>query len=364
MALATRTLRSLQRFNKNVLLVSGRRRHDGCSPLLLKSSSRPYSDTVGVKLTGSNVTSSDKKDPAQFFFKDEVQSCLLEMNMRDTSKVFEPRKEGKTLSEPELKFLTQEELDEELERAHEVARYYLQLPPVLSPKPDERIVLSEDPELQGLEESKILVTDISFGVPHRDRIIVARDTDGTLRHASRDERYRMLQTYFPEEGRAIEPPQLFTSEKLKSLLDRLEYQFVLDKACIQFEPDDPQYVSVTSITYDHIDASGEYDLLVGTRHYGSMAFYLVFNGRQDKFLKHCISTHKIQDAVALTKVFYLTRPEITDYSNPSSPDDTAFLKEYISKYAKDKASLTMTLNAHLELQLPTADEERTLSGNQ
>ncbi len=72
----------------------------------------------------------------------------------------------------------------------------------------------------------------------------------------------------------------------------MEYVFVLDKACAQFEPDQQEYVSLTSITYDHIDANGNYDVLLGTRHYGSFAFYLIFHGRQDKFLKHCIATCK------------------------------------------------------------------------
>lgn len=44
---------------------------------------------------------------------------------------------------------------------------------------------------------------------------MARDTDGTLRHASRAERSRMIQAYFPDPSRSYEPPELFSSENLK-----------------------------------------------------------------------------------------------------------------------------------------------------
>ncbi|KAK3914874.1 28S ribosomal protein S22, mitochondrial [Frankliniella fusca] len=363
MALACRTARSIRSLNKNVFCISRRQTNSSNALQGPKIPFRPFSDSVGVKPAGSTASPAGRRDPAVFFFNDEIQSCLLDLNMREISKVFEPRKEGKAFPEPEVKFLTQEELDEELARAQEDARYYLQLPPVLLAKEDQVKILSKDPELQGLEESKILVTDISFGVPHHERIIVARDTDGTLRTATIEERQRVLQTYFPQEGRSVDTPQLFSPDKLKPLLEKMEYEFVLDKACAQFEPDERDYVSVTSITYDHIDENGNYDVLVGTRHYGSLAFYLIFNGRHDKFLKHCISTCKIMDAVTIVKVFYLTRPDITKYSNPTAPDDTSFLKEYISLYAKDKAPLSMALNAYLELKLPTAEEESSLIGN-
>lgn len=55
---------------------------------------------------------------------------------------------------------------------------------------------------------------------------------------------------------------MFTDqEKLISLLDREEYEFVLDRACIQYEPDEPSYQKITSITYQHVDAVKKYDLL-------------------------------------------------------------------------------------------------------
>lgn len=56
---------------------------------------------------------------------------------------------------------------QEQRKAAEAVMYYLQLPPVLQAQEEQVEILSKDPELQGLEESKIIATDISFGIPHR-----------------------------------------------------------------------------------------------------------------------------------------------------------------------------------------------------
>lgn len=47
------------------------------------------------------------------------------------------------------------------------------------------------------------------------RLIVARDPDGTLRHANMSERFRMNQIYFPIQGRKLRTPRMFEPEYLK-----------------------------------------------------------------------------------------------------------------------------------------------------
>ncbi|XP_034241124.1 28S ribosomal protein S22, mitochondrial [Thrips palmi] len=359
MALASRTLKCIRNINRNVSYLTQHTRVTPNRQNVSRIICRYYARTVLVK-TG-DVAEKKQRDPAMFFFNDDVQSCLLEMNLRYASKVFEPRKEGQELAPAELKFLTEEELEEARQKAAETSIYYLQLPPVLQAHQETVEILSKDPELQGLEESKILAIDISFGVPDRERLIVARDLDGTLRHASREERSRMIQTYFPDPSRTLEPPALFSPKNLLSLLERSEFEFILDRACAQFEPDDVEYVSITSQTYDYIEENGKFEYLVGTRHYGSLAFYLAFYGKLDRFLNHCISSRRIEDAVSAVNVFYLCRPSIVDYKKPSSPDDSDFIKAYITSHAKEKGTLSMTLNAYLELHLPTAADEAKLS---
>ena len=47
----------------------------------------------------------------------------------------------------------------------------------------------------------MVFTDISFGVHDRERLVVVREADGTLRQAEWEERDRVNQIYFPKKGR-------------------------------------------------------------------------------------------------------------------------------------------------------------------
>lgn len=47
------------------------------------------------------------------------------------------------------------------------------------------------------------------------RLIVVREPDGKLRHASLNERCRFLQIYFPMEGRKVFAPKMFEEEFLE-----------------------------------------------------------------------------------------------------------------------------------------------------
>jgi hypothetical protein len=46
-------------------------------------------------------------------------------------------------------------------------------------------------------------------------MIVVRDTNGVLRKATCQERYRMNETYFPQPGKSIRMPHMFEKEYLK-----------------------------------------------------------------------------------------------------------------------------------------------------
>lgn len=49
----------------------------------------------------------------------------------------------------------------------------------------------------------------------QERFIVVREPSGTLRKASWEERDRMIQVYFPREGRRILTPVIFKEENLQ-----------------------------------------------------------------------------------------------------------------------------------------------------
>ncbi len=91
---------------------------------------------------------------------------------------------------------------------------------------------------------------------------------------------------------------------LKECLAQGEYQFVLDRACAQFEPDDPDYIRVTRKTYDLVDENCQYATLRSTRHFGPMVLHLVLCKRLDNLLFHFITSKDIGAAADLVRLFH------------------------------------------------------------
>lgn len=243
-----------------------------------------------------------EQDPAPKFFTPNVQNLLKRLTRPDFTKVFRKRNNQglHALKTPKYKFLTKEELELEIAKANEKADVLLQIPPVLKIHKPIDEVLSRDPALIGYDTSKYLFTDITFGIANEERIIIERDTDGTLRSCDHDIRKKLNQVYFPITGRKIREPHMFSDEeKFHNLLDRGEYEFVLDRACIQYEPDEPIFQKITSITYQHVDNNKCYNTLRSTRHFGSMTFYLTWHQSIDNLMLEIIQSGFIREAVLL-----------------------------------------------------------------
>ncbi|KAI8434699.1 hypothetical protein MSG28_003229 [Choristoneura fumiferana] len=202
-----------------------------------------------------------EKDPAPKFFSPDIQALLKRLSRPDLAKVFRKRTSSglPVLRTPKYKFLTTEELEIEVQQPiHDV--------------------LSQDPALIGYDTSKYIFTDISFGVDNEHRIIVERQPDGTLQSCDHDIRKRLNQVYFPIKGRKIREPSMFTDdEKFNSLLDRDQYEFVLDRACIQYEPDEPS----------------------STRHFGPLVFYLTWHQSIDSLMLDLLQFGAVREAVLL-----------------------------------------------------------------
>lgn len=69
------------------------------------------------------------------------------------------------------------------------------------------------------------------------------------------------------------------------VLERRDYEFILDRACIQFEPDSIEYHNTVSVTYDHIDETRSYEVLRSTRHFGPFVLHLVKKREIDNLLE-------------------------------------------------------------------------------
>ncbi|KAF7283360.1 hypothetical protein GWI33_000868 [Rhynchophorus ferrugineus] len=284
-------------------------------------------------------------DPAPLFFNDEVQSLLRLLTRVDYNKVFRKRKLGKNqLSDPEYKFMTDAELKESLKEAQKKADELLQIPPVVKIDFGKQRILSKDPALNGISTSRLVFTDITFGVKDANRLIVVREPDGTLQEAEWQLKKRMNQLYFPTPGRLLKPPRMFEDNYLESLLDRQEYEFILDRACAQFDPHEEEYQRIASITYQHLNEKNSFDKLRSTRHFGSLVFFLVWNKNVDNLLLDLIETSNIFEADKLVTLYSQINSVQVD-----GDSDLNRVENFIKTYANKKGALELALQSYKEI---------------
>ncbi|CAL1679384.1 unnamed protein product [Lasius platythorax] len=297
-------------------------------------------------------TDPTERDPAPLFFNKYVQSYLKTLTTVDYTKVFRSRNDGHKLKPPEYKFLTDEQLYEAKQIAKNKAKRYLQMPPVVRQRSDPSVPLCEDPALKDHDTIKYVFTDITFGLNDRERFVAVREPDGTLRHATWQERDRIVQIYFPQPSREMEKPKMFEGEYLKSLLDRNEYIFILDRACVQFDPDDPDYQAVTREVYEHIDRERHFDNLRSTRHFGPMVFHLVWTKNIDNLLCEMIETGRIKHAAILIRLYHTIYPTLKSAVERCKvkKDYVEFIMHYARLDSPRKSTIEKLLQSYKELQ--------------
>lgn len=110
--------------------------------------------------------------------------------------------------------MTDKQLREAEKAAKRKAEIYLQMPPVVKPRTDPSVPLCKDHALLNHDSAKYVFTDITFGVNDKDRFVVIREPDGTLRHATWEERDRIVPIYFPKPGRELVKSKMFEGEHL------------------------------------------------------------------------------------------------------------------------------------------------------
>ncbi|XP_041976846.1 28S ribosomal protein S22, mitochondrial [Aricia agestis] len=255
----------------------------------------------------------DTEDPAPKFFSPNVQTLLKRLTRPDFAKVFRKRTTADIphLKTPIYKFLTEEDLQIERAKANKKAKKLLQMPPVVKIQGHISEVLSKDPALQGYDSATYLFTDITFGVRNEERFIVQRNPDGTLCKSDHDTRKKLNQIYFPLHGRKIREPLLFSDmERFNSLLEKHKYEYLLDRACIQYEPDEQKYQELTSLTYQHVDTSSQFNLLRSTRHFGPLAFYLTWHNSMDNLVLETVQGGAIREAALLVALRHELRADV------------------------------------------------------
>ncbi|XP_014256780.1 28S ribosomal protein S22, mitochondrial [Cimex lectularius] len=269
------------------------------------------------------------------FFDKSVQKILKDVTDKDYAIVFRRKKEGKRLKAPQFKFMTDEEYKEELRLAEKKSERMLQMPPVIPPRKEIDYVFVKDDHLKGYSDSKFVFTDISFGKTDQNRCIVVRDPDGTLRKANWEERDRMNKMYFPREGRSVKKPEMFETNYLTRLLEQEEYEFILDKACIQYEPDDPDFINIRNLTFDDINKKGNFLKLRSTRHFGPMVFYLALNNNINNILETYINTDRLDHGVKVIKLHCLLHPENNFKVMFVEGEEMNYIEEFVNKTYPD-----------------------------
>ncbi|XP_068200864.1 small ribosomal subunit protein mS22 [Palaemon carinicauda] len=329
-------------------------KHSDCRPL------RTLSPWIGRSYC-SAVNIYNEKDPAPYFFDARVQDILKKLTAADLNKVFRTRMFEKKLKVPKYQFMTKEELEQQIAEAKEKSDKILQMPPVMKERETIDEVLSRDPALIGYETAKLIFTDITYGMSDRKRVVVVRDPDGTLRKASWDERTRMNQIYNPRPGRKLIKPKMFEEETLKDVLAREKYEFVLDRACTQFEPDDPDYQKVCSMTYEAIDEKRKYDMLISTRHYGPMCFYLAWHRKIDKLLIEYIQQEKLSDGVSLIQLHYHIHKDGETAIQDIDPNEhISFVKTYAQEDSLRRPQLQLAIQQYEDLLHERQQYEETV----
>lgn len=262
------------------------------------------------------------------------------------------KKLGRELEKPVYQFLTNEELEEAREEMRKKALEKLQMPPVMEERNLLGQVLERDPQLTGFDTCKYVFTDITFGVPDRSRLITVRDPDGTLRMANRDEQDRLNESYFPRKLRKHYVPQMFEPENLEKLLGPEKYEYILDRNCLQFEPDNAIYIKVAETVYQHVNQTKNFDSLHSTRHFGPLMFYLTWTKQLDESIVHFIRKDSVDDAAAAitlhTKIHQDSRLNSMPEAKSCGAED---LVRLFAKYDSVKSSkISMALDKLIEVK--------------
>ncbi|XP_028275952.1 small ribosomal subunit protein mS22 [Parambassis ranga] len=274
-----------------------------------------------------------------------VQDILTRITGLDLQKVFRPIKQE--LKPPTYKLMTDEQLEQALDNAREKAKKLLQMPPILPERKPINDVLSEDKILDGMDTTKYVFTDITYNIPHRERFIVVREPNGTLRKATWEERDRLIQVYFPKEGRKITAPHIFKEGNLKMVFSQDRHEDVLDLCLVQFEPDSSDYIRVHVTTYEDLEKHGKYELLRSTRHFGGMAWYLINARRVDGLIVDMLKRELLQDAISLVCLFHMVHPnsESAQEAARQQATGTDLLKIYAQRESQKSGYIELALQA-------------------
>jgi small subunit ribosomal protein S22 len=272
-------------------------------------------------------------NPGQIFIRQDVRLILQRLTGFDLSKIFHSSYNPK-LRDSQIKLLTQQQLAKEKDKANRLARHLLQMPPYLQPRQREHVLLSkaDDQRLDplNLRQVNYMFVDISMNLPKDKRMCVVREPNGILRKADFNEREKLLQVYFPVEGKSAYVPKMFEPLNMEECLKDFKYKLLLDKACLLYEPNDPQFIRITHRCYEHINEHAHHDRLHSTRFFGPMVFYLIWHKKFDGLVAYLLRASRLSDCLDVIRLVLLVHP--TGYLlRDESKSDLEMVKMFIEQ---------------------------------
>ncbi|PAA71341.1 hypothetical protein BOX15_Mlig020281g1, partial [Macrostomum lignano] len=208
--------------------------------------------------------------------------------------------------------LNEAQLQEHMRKAAILEQQAMQMPPYLQAwkeKSDTRVLQDDSDRLANClpPGQKIVVVDIGIKdkVAPQDRFMAIRESNGQLRSPMRSERRDLLQTYFPLPHRRTVVPSMFAVPKnLERLLspELHKYAYVLDRATVQFEPNDPQYVRIRDRVYEAVDEAKAYAELQATRHFGGLVLHLVLKQKTAGLIVFLLQTEQFERCLHLLRL--------------------------------------------------------------
>lgn len=133
-------------------------------------------------------------------------------------------------------------------------------------------------------------------------------------------------------------------------MNREEYEFVLDLACIQFEPTSAEYHDVTETVYSHVNSMKHFDHLRSTRHYGPLVFYLAWNKNIDNLILENIQTERLNDAVLLVQLYHKIHPTAASAEAKFDGDELKFIRNFVEKDANMRHQLELAIQSYIDLE--------------
>lgn len=279
------------------------------------------------------------------FARNDVQILLKRIHNRcSLEHVYKP-----TITErkemPALRYLTDDQLKQEMERIKETVDEKIKMPLVMTERKSCKRILSNDSVLDGYEDCNVSFVDISENLENRERFIVVRQTDGVLRYADWSERDRSLNLYYPTPGRQTIIPSLFEKDNMKNIFKHKNHENALDQCVTQCEPDAKEYIDFFQAVYTDIDQQKLYDLLRSTRYFGGLVYYLAKNFTIDGIVLDMIQRNLIEDAADCVRLLTLLHPDCKTKSLIilESSKDIVIIEAYISNDSKDPTALNLAL---------------------